>query len=555
MSGKAQKRSAFYQSVDQQFYEQAKKSNGGKLPADLVGPDGQPRPLTRSAKDAKYRQSWSQIADQNRQSKAVDKPVGTCKACQSKSKGKHAPAVSQVPPEPKPQDIPCKHGNWEVKCSHGHRGFSLKGNAGEPAAPAMVLSVLADVNAGIFGDSVEKITATAQTLAGPCPTHNLKVFDFSPEDPLEESGLRMNNSQLDVRCIAISPGVSSISDALKILWPRSVETRDYQITIQTCQGKKVAATIRTYPQIEWSVSFKFGTVQTSTFDARGDSEAEDEYTAEIEAELKLTGKTYKLGVEFKDKVKALVEYFNKAHCLYKHVAGLAQKLGGAEITVTAPSCSVVGKWGWKEIDKSPECGFEVGTKLVFDPAIGVKGKVDVLPALSDCVPPLRALLDSLLFTYGDHFKASIEFSAGAQVGGELSFNKTLDKENFDITGEITGKVPLQLEGITQVKGDVFFLSGAAGLKIGAKSAVSISGKGGDDDEGLFVGGKIGFNGLTVYAEAYASLTFSWSDPPDEDSGDKPDSAKPSGSAAKEWSVWSGLTLDGTHHFVQNHSGS
>ena len=53
MAGKA----PFYQKVDQQFYDQVKKENGGKLPADLTDADGNPRPLatypTRTARTGK----------------------------------------------------------------------------------------------------------------------------------------------------------------------------------------------------------------------------------------------------------------------------------------------------------------------------------------------------------------------------------------------------------------------------------------------------------------------------------------------------------------------
>jgi hypothetical protein len=126
MAGKA----SFYQKVDQQFYDQVKKENGGKLPADLTDADGNPRPLTTSNADRAYRQKWNAIAAKERNSQAVvskdvDVPCVPCalKAAAAKippiklaSKGGSSVSVPMVrpenrapkpPPEPTPKDQPC----------------------------------------------------------------------------------------------------------------------------------------------------------------------------------------------------------------------------------------------------------------------------------------------------------------------------------------------------------------------------------------------------------------------------------------------------------------
>ena len=79
MEEKSRKLMTFYQSVDQQFYAEIRKNNGGKLPVDLVGPDGQPRALTCNAKDVEYLKLWSRIVDEKRNSKAIQKTLG-CQA-------------------------------------------------------------------------------------------------------------------------------------------------------------------------------------------------------------------------------------------------------------------------------------------------------------------------------------------------------------------------------------------------------------------------------------------------------------------------------------------
>src|ERR1039457_3690090 len=72
MPAKAVKKAAtpsLYQMVDQEFYAEVARENGGKLPADLTDANGKPRKLTMSAKDRAYRQKWNAIAAQERKSK------------------------------------------------------------------------------------------------------------------------------------------------------------------------------------------------------------------------------------------------------------------------------------------------------------------------------------------------------------------------------------------------------------------------------------------------------------------------------------------------------
>ena len=68
---KERRQGAFYQQVDDAFYEEAKQENGGKLPEDLKDANGNPRKLTTSPKDRAYRKKWLALRDQMRKSKAV----------------------------------------------------------------------------------------------------------------------------------------------------------------------------------------------------------------------------------------------------------------------------------------------------------------------------------------------------------------------------------------------------------------------------------------------------------------------------------------------------
>ncbi len=87
-------RPELYKKVDQEFYDQAKRANNGKLPPDLVGADGKPRKLTKSPADAAYVDEWKAIASKFRNSKAVvSKGVKVaCVPCAAKA------AAAQIPP-------------------------------------------------------------------------------------------------------------------------------------------------------------------------------------------------------------------------------------------------------------------------------------------------------------------------------------------------------------------------------------------------------------------------------------------------------------------------
>lgn len=75
-AARKQQQSAHYARTDEAFYEQVKAENGGELPADLVGPDGQPRKLTQGPEDAHYRLMWQDCAAKDRKAHEVSKKAG-----------------------------------------------------------------------------------------------------------------------------------------------------------------------------------------------------------------------------------------------------------------------------------------------------------------------------------------------------------------------------------------------------------------------------------------------------------------------------------------------
>jgi hypothetical protein len=86
---------SFNQQVDQAFYEDARKENGGQLPTSLQDASGNPRKLTMSPSDRVYRQKWMAIAAQTRKSRAIPgKAVkSSCVPCAAKAAGAKIPAI------------------------------------------------------------------------------------------------------------------------------------------------------------------------------------------------------------------------------------------------------------------------------------------------------------------------------------------------------------------------------------------------------------------------------------------------------------------------------
>ena len=119
---------------------------------------------------------------------------------------------------------------------------------------------------------------------------------------------------------------------------------------------------------------------------------------------------------------------------------------------------------------------------------------------------------------GKYLKAKaeliLELRIGGGIDGVMKWTRVATDNNFLATGSITGSVSLQLEGKIHAEGKVFFVKAAIGAFIKnastksenepSKISASLVAKEGKDGD-MEVGGKLDFNGLTIYYAAYAEI--------------------------------------------------
>ena len=245
---------AFNQKVDQAFYDQARRENGGKLPPDLLDAQGNPRRLTMSAADSSYRQKWNATAAKLRSSQAVRHKTikSVCVPCASKAEGARIPAIvlpsknggkpvkASTPQPAAPRKIatkteppiPCKLTDVDVTCAH----------AREPQNG--VLCVVPDDYKSI-GDRI----SCRGELDGGCGSH----IEWSISGVWTDTERGSSTSFL----------AKTFKPALLDGWLglHHVSPQTYQVQPTACEGDLPSTLIKAYPPDEWGGKIDFEEIQ------------------------------------------------------------------------------------------------------------------------------------------------------------------------------------------------------------------------------------------------------------------------------------------------------
>ncbi len=560
--------SGFVKRVDQAFYDQVKKQNGGTLPANLVDSRGNPRKLTNGPADRAYREEWKAVAARVRNSKAV---VGkgvkvACVPCAAKAGGVTIPAIilpgkggvrmkagsgpaGKIPVQiktPQQQAEPCRAETLVVACSHeGERKFTLELPPGKSDGSPPVTEF------EVIDDGGETITCTTRILSGPCTTiHKGKVFDVYPCDSVETR----TDSRLVFRA-AHDPSaqLASFADLFSSCGAWSPHT--FTIRTQSCQQTQpLTATVLVYPQIQWDVDISLSA-------ATSEESLELDFNGKVA--VTVTGRKREFGGEIKSDLNRALNIVALVFKITKFLTRLGAELGGVEISFDLPQLRFKGSWGRKEIGTSPKCGFVSDWSLAFAPLVRVTLRLDIVEFLVKKFPAIGQAIERLREAVRKEADVEIFFEAKGTIDGKFAYRKA-GFQAGEADGHLGGELEMTLEGHASGDFKVLFVHAGAEGKLGGRATFLSDISAGSDEKGAYAQGCLSFEGLTLYAMVAVDggLTFTWppefEDPPSvsQTSGDETVEASMkqglSGSIVyqHDWQVLSPATLLGSeeHHY-------
>jgi hypothetical protein len=538
----------FYAKVNEKFYDEVKKENGGQLPANLLDADGNPRNLTTSTADRAYRKRWLAIAARERHSKAIpQKEVETvCIPCMLKAAGAKIPPIllpskkdgtptpltfstSSEPPKTKKRrqkEAPCKNETLEIECGHAEkRDFKLK-LPPEGESPAVTQFEVID-------DGKEKITCTTHTT-GPCATHAGKVFDLYPDDGVSSKA----NDKLVFRAIhdpelASTPFLELFSGAASV-------PHTYSISTDTCQQEEsLAATVLVYPQIDWDVNIKIGAITGKHAIKKEKNEASAPVVDERKHEISFSGKfsvticgsPIEYGAEITADLHKAIQPVNLASKAARFAKEIAEVLGGVEIEFDYPALTFEGKWGRREIEGSPRCGFGSDLSIGLSPLIGASVKIDILSFALAKIPGVGQVIERLRKSVKDAIDIAIFLKLKGGLDGAFHYKKVAGHPG-DASGKLDGKLEFTVEAHVETEQFRWFcIHAGAGAKVGGHAGLSGTAVAGSDGEGGYYIGLLKFDGLTIYAVVAGGVGIGWDDPPaDREMYDTPEGTEEQGLA-------------------------
>ena len=208
-----------------------------------------------------------------------------------------------------------------------------------------------------------------------------------------------------------------------------------------------------------------------------------------------------------------LELFDHVESFCNKVSSVAKKTGLAgrlapKVTIEKPGFSAEGSWGWKELEKRPECAFSWEIKFGFTPLIGAAVTIDAVPWLLSAWPAFSALVSKS--GEDDHFYVAIDVTLEGNIS--LTFNSegnSIAPEEGKTEVDLKGKISLELVGRLHVGYKYIGISAFAEGKLGAKATIGGDLEGGQDEEGGFVSGKFFFEGLVGYACWEAGFDVDW----------------------------------------------
>lgn len=315
-----------------------------------------------------------------------------------------------------------------------------------------------------------------------------------------------------------------IMDFLKIATPSRIKPIAHKIQVNNCEGQYKTATIEVYPSVGWKGDISFGYTQNAKIEydkASGYNKTNRENPFAIKGEISghYNDLEWKVGGGNKQEsvFPALEKFFNHVMPFFEQIGEAAEhktSTKAVEVDIKWPHYTMGGK---VENAENPD-GYDVYTKgefhVGFQPFLGAKVEVNILPILLKAAKgagPLGYGLAEFLETAMKKCAEGIgNEDSNLYAKAELALTLTIDTNiNGDLkwdfspgkveeSGGLDGKMEITFEGKAQIETKVFIAHISAGVLAGIKSAVGAELNAKTSEGKPQFGGKIYFEGITVY---------------------------------------------------------
>lgn len=426
-----------------------------------------------------------------------------------------------------PVEVPeeCVVSAIDVECDHlkeGHkyrapRKFKVHLPAAKGARPPTgVLEVVA-ADRG----NADKIS-TSITLARPrCDkhaAHALKVTGPSLSRSFEADASSVDLSYGDIDIHGKLPGW---------LWPWNEKPVEYILWPQACHGPAGKILVRVYPAIEPSISLEFAldtddratekkeiSARNGRVETRG-RPPHTEWRIEFSVKVKYGSRAVELKAEWEDKIRKLASVNLLVKRTIDTTSGYFFKYTGVTLLPVFPKLSLKYEGKFKEIEGSYRVGSEWSITLKADPLIGLTVKIDIIKVLIRALAAFPALLplsqglDRLYELARDHDQTlEISLAFSGTISGEVGGKKNADSLKAGFHGAITGKLRADFVAKAEL-GSKGVVGVALGAELNAGTGVFAKLECNNNDQGVYLCGKLGVLACRFEYAAWASVKVFW----------------------------------------------
>jgi hypothetical protein len=323
------------------------------------------------------------------------------------------------------------------------------------------------------------------------------------------------------------------------LWPLDKHPKVYEVFAEACQGvDNASAIVKVYPDVAWDIKVMFNFGGNSKIDELDSHEkysltkkAVDKGIVIPSAKLTYNEHTTELSWDFIRSVEDKLEMINAIREFRDTVGPVFSEIGNLEISIDYPNIGFNYTYKTVEIEDDYGTDYSYSLKFIADPLIRIKGETDILNWLLTVVTgPLKNFLiylkERLSEGWGKkderYVKADfgIKVSVSGEICGELNWEKLKKQAVKDARkeGNIDLSIPVSIEGVAELDGDIFVFSAGAGVKVGAKTAVGAQLYAAQDDiepYHIYAQGQLRWEGITVYYSYYIHNKFKIASPPQD----------------------------------------
>jgi len=322
---------------------------------------------------------------------------------------------------------------------------------------------------------------------------------------------------------------------IQYIWPKSTVPNEFLVYIHSCRwfsnNKKATALIKVYPDIRWTLEFKwnhkypfaysFGNdlrsydietgkkkVLGSEFDriwSEESGEMSQFFSLSLIAEWEKKSQKVELGHKFSDRIAKTLRIFNEIKKVTDKIINSPVTTGTKIFEIAPPVIAVSAQWYLIRKKQNVVTVAEIG--ISTKPFVEVSLTIDIFAYYTKNIvcSGAKKVIDWITKKIGLKFKLDfyIKFSGSINIDGKI---KCVQK---DVTGNIgvNGKISVIVEFKSWVEGGSANIAIENTTKANAETSLSADIKAGIDDKGMFLSPKAEFGGIKVSFVSITSVKF------------------------------------------------